>query len=254
MNSIAQSNALAKQICAGGYRYLYGGKDQNYTSALVNSLAKLYPKTFTPYIKAEALKDADKGYKAIDCSGFTCKVLGIGNIGSSQLNSTAYKRYAVKKENAREGMLLWKSGHIAYVGEGLKIYEAKSTVADMCVSTWENRAGAFTYLIVARGSALESEMKSGATTVATNPYAEPTKVVTSKAQAKLKGETNYISSGNGVKWVQWHLKRKGYDIGKWGIDGDCGSATVSAIIKAQKDGGLVQDGLCGSKTRGFLKK
>lgn len=156
-NTIEQSNELAKSMCTSGYRYLYGGKGQDYTTALVNKFAALYPKVYTAYIKAEALKNADKGYKAIDCSGFVCKVLGISNMGSAQLRDAAERHLSVSRENAKPGMAIWHPGHIAYIGEDLKIYEAASTKAGMRISSFESRANAFKELLVVKGSALAEE-------------------------------------------------------------------------------------------------
>ena len=252
-NSITTSNQLAKQMCSSGYRYLYGGKGQAYTTSLVNQLAAAYPNVFTASLKAEALKDADKGFKAIDCSGFVCKVLGVSQMGSAQLRSTAVRRLPVSKANAKPGMAIWRSGHIAYVGDNLKIYEAQGTKADMKVSSFDSRAGAFTELLVVKGSALSAGDTSSAK--GTNPYKEPDKTVTSVAQAKTKGCKSYISSGEEVKWVQWELCEAGYkdkinDAG--GIDGKCGAVTVECIIAFQMSCKITPDGLAGSTTRKYL--
>jgi N-acetyl-anhydromuramyl-L-alanine amidase AmpD len=75
-----------------------------------------------------------------------------------------------------------------------------------------------------------------------NPYKEPA--------ANLKKG----SKGEGVQWAQWHLKRKGYDIGGAGIDGDFGAKTDAAVKAAQKAAGLAVDGVVGSKTREWMKK
>jgi len=154
VNTVSESNKLAKEMCSKDtkYRYLYGGKGQKYTSALVRQLASAYPSFYDP-IKY-AMEDADKGYLAIDCSGFVCKVLGITSAGSSGLKSNAVKRLSVTKANAKPGMVLWKQGHVAYVGEDLKIYEAAGTTIDLKVSTWDKRAGAFSLLLICKGSAL----------------------------------------------------------------------------------------------------
>lgn len=67
----------------------------------------------------------------------------------------------------------------------------------------------------------------------------------------------YISrgcTGNGVKWVQFYLKKLGYDIGASGIDGICGPKTDAAIRKFQKDKKLEVDGIVGPLTRAALKK
>jgi len=74
-----------------------------------------------------------------------------------------------------------------------------------------------------------------------NPYTEPTINIT-------KG-----SKGNNVKWVQWHLDRLGYDIGKYGIDGDFGNTTLIAVKKFQKAEKLDVDGIVGKASRSKLK-
>lgn len=84
-----------------------------------------------------------------------------------------------------------------------------------------------------------------------NNFPEPTVIVTSKANALLHGCKNYISTGDGVKWVQWHLARLGYY--NMDIDGKCGAGTVKAINAFQKANSLTVDGLAGSKTVRFLK-
>lgn len=79
------------------------------------------------------------------------------------------------------------------------------------------------------------------TAPATCPYAEPTYYI-------QRG-----SIGNGAKWVQWHLKRLKYDIGKSGIDGIVGGKTDAAIRAFQKAKKLEVDGIVGPKTRAALK-
>lgn len=84
-----------------------------------------------------------------------------------------------------------------------------------------------------------------------NNYQEPTVIVTSKANALLKHCKNYISTGDGVKWVQWHLARLGYY--NMDIDGKCSSGSVKAIKAFQKASGLTVDGLAGPNTIRCLK-
>lgn len=185
-NSVKESNKIAKQICSGNYRYLYGGKDVPYTSSLVKQYAKLYPSVYTPSLIRLALADADKGYRAIDCSGFVCKVLGIANVGSAQLLGSAVKKYTVTKKNAKEGMVLHRNGHVAYVGEGLKIYEAQSTATDLKVSDWEKRANAFTSLIVVKGSALANAKSASNSSTNTSVKKENKKNDNNKNSSKTK--------------------------------------------------------------------
>ena len=82
------------------------------------------------------------------------------------------------------------------------------------------------------------------TAPARNPYPTPTVIV-------KRG-----SKGEYVKWVQWELKRLGYNLGKWGIDGDFGSATDKAVRAFQLKymGRREVDGQVGKKTRAALVK
>lgn len=256
MITVEESNKLASQILKSNkYRYLYGGKGQPYTSSLVNTMAKQYPSVFTSALKALALEDADKGYTAIDCSGFVCKVLGISNMGSSQLRQTAVKRLPVKKENARPGMALWRNGHIAYVGEDLKIYEAASTKSDLTCKTWENRSSAFTELLVVKGSALESTYTSK-TPQKKNPYTKPNVNVCLVSTAKRANIKSYISKGNMVKWVQFELNEAGC-VGKdkepLNIDGVFGSNSDFALRSFQSSCKITVDGICGPTTIKYLE-
>lgn len=244
MNTIEKSNQLAKQMCAGNYRYLYGAKGQAYTRDLVNKLAAAYPNVYTASVKAEALKDADKGYTAIDCSGFVCDVLGVSADGSANLKKGAVASYPVTKGNAKEGMAIWKNGHIAYIGEGLKIYEAASTKSDMKVSDFDSRANAFTALIVVRGSALASVGNTQETTVkAGNPYSEPTGTVKYIAADVNKAKES-------VKWLQWELNEAGYNLV---VDGKLGSKTLAALKAYQASCKIKVDGECGPITKSHLK-
>ena len=56
------------------------------------------------------------------------------------------------------------------------------------------------------------------------------------------------SKGSAVKEMQELLLQKGYDLGKWGADGDFGQATEAAVKQFQKDWGLKQDGIVGPAT------
>ena len=61
-----------------------------------------------------------------------------------------------------------------------------------------------------------------------------------------KGEIHY----NVIRSVQAALKGAGYDPGP--IDGDAGQKTTTALIKYQKENGLIADGIIGSQTLNSL--
>ncbi|MBQ8974568.1 MAG: peptidoglycan-binding protein [Oscillospiraceae bacterium] len=56
------------------------------------------------------------------------------------------------------------------------------------------------------------------------------------------------SYGAQVRAMQTLLIGYGYSCGRWGADGDCGSATVRAVTDDQAANGLDADGICGPKT------
>ena len=56
------------------------------------------------------------------------------------------------------------------------------------------------------------------------------------------------SKGDNVKALQTLLIGYGYDCGKYGADGDFGSATDEAVKKYQKKNGLTVDGIVGKNT------
>ena len=154
--NVNEGTRVAQEIVKT-HRYLYGGKGQPYTKELVEKLAKAYPKTFTASIKKEALKDADKGYLAGDCSFLVCKAMGLSMMSSAVLKTQAVMKLRIQKSLAKEGMCLWREGHVAYVGDDLKIYEMRSTAKDGTVSTWDKRAKDFEYMFVVRNSPLYFE-------------------------------------------------------------------------------------------------
>lgn len=70
-----------------------------------------------------------------------------------------------------------------------------------------------------------------------NPYPVPTRTLKSWV------------TGDDVKWLQYELMVRGYDIL---VDGSFGNGTRSAVMKYQKDKGLAVDGSVGNITRNSL--
>lgn len=60
------------------------------------------------------------------------------------------------------------------------------------------------------------------------------------------------SEGKDVEQLQTHLISLGYDLGRWGADGDYGDATELAVMKFQKDAGIGVDGDYGPITHKAL--
>ena len=62
----------------------------------------------------------------------------------------------------------------------------------------------------------------------------------------------YTSLSEGVRWLQWHLIKLGYNLGEDGIDGDFGRLTIEAVVAFQKANELKVDGGVGAETRAKL--
>ena len=56
------------------------------------------------------------------------------------------------------------------------------------------------------------------------------------------------SKGEYVTLLQTKLIQRGYDLSPYGADGSYGNKTVAAVKQFQKEAGLADDGICGSKT------
>lgn len=158
MRTVKECTEMAQGMMKN-HKYLYGGKGQPYTKELVNKLANQYKSHFTAALKAEALKDADKGYIAGDCSYLICKIMNLPMINSTALKNRAVMKIRPQKHLAKEGMCLWKSGHVAYIGDDLKIYELRNTTRDATISSWEERAKDFSYMFVVKDSPLYFEQQ-----------------------------------------------------------------------------------------------
>ena len=61
-------------------------------------------------------------------------------------------------------------------------------------------------------------------------------------------------SGSDIVLCQTILRKLGYDIGSYGVDGKYGKQTEAAVKKFQDEHGLVVDGKVGVKTWAMLEK
>ena len=56
-----------------------------------------------------------------------------------------------------------------------------------------------------------------------------------------------------MKWVQWELERRGYDLGSGGVDGIFGDKTDAGVRAVQTAAGIQVDGIVGPDTRAALQ-
>ena len=62
------------------------------------------------------------------------------------------------------------------------------------------------------------------------------------------------SKGIAVRELQEKLQKLGYDLGRWGADGDFGSDTYKVVVQFQKDHGLDADGEIGPMTMDAIER
>ena len=242
-----------------GTPYFYGSKMNILTEDYMQNMHKLYPKVVTLLYMAKARLKKQVGITNTDCSGliygYTRK-----NLGSAQLFQKAYVRMPISEwKKFGEGVVLWRNGHVGIYSNpdgSPVVYEAKGIDYGTVCSRFDPDKWTYgitfdwikyTYAESATGNAVWRGK---------NPFLEPTMYITSNANAKKKKIKNYFSSGEGVKWLQWELCQAGYyeEINRaGGIDGECGPATVNALIKFQRSCKIADDGICGPATRKYLK-
>lgn len=177
---------------------------------------------------------------------------GVPDIGTEQIIGVC-SGVSTNFSNIAVGELLWMQGHVGiYIGNGLAV-ECTPAWKD-CVQvtavhnigkksgyngrTW-TKHGKLPY--VTYGTEEADEVKTEAPAVA--PTAKPNGGCTLTLPMLQKG-----SRGDVVKTLQILLIGYGYTCGKYGVDGDFGSATESAVRNFQKDNRLEVDGIVGPNT------
>lgn len=191
------------------------------------------------------------GHTVADCSGlFAWAFRKLGGAIAHGSNSI-YDRYCTTKGKLTDALKKTilpgtavftgdasSHGHIGlYIGNG-KVIEASGTIAGVCTSNIT--AGKWTYYGYLKNVDYSEYEK-----------AEPAEPATPAAPAGSGNTYPTVrkgSKGEYVRELQTLLAAKGYDLGKYGIDGDFGSATLAAVKAFQADHGLTADGIAGPLT------
>lgn len=185
------------------------------------------------------------GKRVADCSGlFSWAFRQLGGYMYHGSN-TMYKSYCTKKGKLSAGAGLkpgtavftgteTEHGHVGlYIGGG-DVIEAAGTQQGVIKSKLSNKK--WTYWGELKGV---DYGETEAATPASPPLTAPT---------LRKGD-----KGEAVAALQKKLIGLGYDLGRWGADGDFGAATERAVKAFQKASGLTDDGIVGEKTRKALE-
>ena len=80
------------------------------------------------------------------------------------------------------------------------------------------------------------------------PVSAPSEQTEDKSSSNDLPTLKKGAKGEYVTLLQTKLNQKGYDLGKWGADGDFGSQTEKAVREFQKDHDLTVDGIVGPAT------
>lgn len=236
-----------KQALADKWGYIWGTAGTMWTAAKQENLEKT-----TDSDRANSRKYGSQwiGHMVADCSGLF--VWAFKQLGGSIYHGsdTMYRKYCDAKGELKSGtrtdgqglkpgtaVFVWKESkkkytHVGlYVGGG-KVIEAKGakagvTTSKITDSQWTNW-----------GELKGVDYSGTSPEPAPDPGPEPAKRPTIR-----KGNRNIY-----VKEMQQMLQKLGYSLGICGVDGDFGTATEKAVKEFQRDNGLTQDGICGTKT------
>ena len=235
--------------------YIYGMKHVLWTQARQDNYVKAYKGKDELRQRSCIYGGKWVGHIVTDCSGlFAYWFEQLGGAIAHGSNSM-YDRYcsakgSLKNGKKSNGLALkpgtavfttgsdGRHGHVGlYVGDG-KVIEAKGAVEGVTTSkVTESRWKCWGEL---KGVEYEEGTPAEDPAQEDEPVSEPT---------LRKGAKNKY-----VKELQQLLMDRGYDLGKWGADGDFGAQTEKAVKQFQKDWGLKDDGIVGQATWAKLKE
>ncbi len=234
-----------RQALRENWGYIWGTAGEAWTEAKQKELEKT-----TDPDRAQGRRYGSKwtGHTVADCSGlFSWAFKQLGGYMYHGSN-TMFMKYCADKGELKRGrrtdnavlkpgtaVFVWNGNNYShvglYVGDGTVI-EAMSTLRG--VTTTKVTAGKWTHWGELAGVDYNSQF------------------IIHNSELKNDGKTRQMirkgSKGEDVRQCQEILERLGYDLGRWGVDGDFGKDTLAAVKAFQQDRGLVVDGIVGKMT------
>jgi len=223
--------------------YIWGTAGEKWTQAKQVALEKT-----TDSDRAQGRKYGSKwiGHTVADCSGLFS--WAFKKLGSTMYHGsdTMFLKWCVNhgelKKGARTDGKVLKPGTAVFVWNGKKYSHVGLYIGDgVVIEAMGTIQGVTTSKVTATKWSHWGELKD--VEFSDSPAPKPEPEPSADRPTIRKGD-----KGVYVTLAQTELKNKGYDLGKWGVDGDFGSATESAVKAFQKDCGLTPDGIVGKKT------
>lgn len=260
MLTSAQLVEFCKAVYAAGWVYWYGTYGRPCTEKLYESKKAQYPEHYTPSRASGYKKDIAAGKWCADCVGMIKAFFWTGGqFGAPPVyksnncpDKNANGMFALCEETGKigtlpdePGLVVWKDGHIGvYIGNGDTI-EMRGFDHD-CV---KRKVSAGPWKKWGRLPASMLQYAGAPAPIPTPPPSGDAPDLSRLGSRTLKKGR----SGTDVKQLQAALIWLGYDLGRYGSDGDFGSATERAVRAFQKDRGLQVDGQFGPKSLAALR-
>lgn len=259
-----------------GQPYWYGTCGYNCTESLLQRKAKQYPAHYGSARMSKYRDAIKKKMVCMDCIGmvkaffWTNGGKGVADaIGTGKSFNNKYASNGCPDKSA-DGMLSWckskgaKNGKIATLPEvpGVLLFSS-GHVGVYIGGGYAIEARGFNYGVV-KTKVSSRKWTSWAyiptsildyDTVGSSSGGQSSSSDNIPTDAKLGSRViKRGMKGDDVAELQKALIQLGYDLGKYGADGDCGSKTVQAVKDFQKANGLTVDGEFGSKSLSKLQE
>ena len=218
-----------------GNPYWYGTYTQTATAKLYADKKAQYPSAYTANDYTSQF-----GKRVMDCIGLIKGCLWCDDYESEP----TYKReqdvstngmYKAAAEKGRIATFPKHPGQLVFKGDLQDLYHVGVYIGT-------------NMLVEAKGHAygvVVSPLTSSWTYWCQCPWLEDD---TGNLAVKAPFNMSYGDSGKEVQLLQMALAMKGYDLGRWGMDGEFYKATDKALREYQKDHGLEVDGIAGTQT------
>ena len=261
---------------AESWGYIWGKCGILWTQARQNDLIKKYnsdPEKYSDYAKGAQYGSRWIGHYVADCANLLrWAAKKSGDVGVHSGSNLIWDCDLAKKGELRKGQRTdgeplkpgtfvftgdaSKHGHVgAYIGNG-DVIEDVGTLTGVKISkitdskwTWWGERNGMDFDVPEGTIILPAE---DATIPGENAPIQPSKPVDEETGKQTLPTLRRGDKGDAVRYLQTLLLDRGYDLGKWGADGDFGNATEKAVKQFQKDWDLKQDGVVGKDTWSML--